>query len=157
MTDNRISGPIDGQGFGTSGSMTTSNSSLRVLLVDDLKPLLATLGTALQRSGLTVFTALSGMEAVESFKINRVDVVVCDLGMEGMDGFAVAAAIREICRQETKPRPPFILITGWGQDVTDLEDLPSAGVDMVLDKPIELPDLLRILNEIRERRESRTP
>jgi CheY-like chemotaxis protein len=129
--------------------MKTNRPELSILLIDDMKPLVLILENGLKRLGQTVFTALSGEEGIEVFQNHDVDVVICDLGMEGLSGWDVGLAVKEICEKRHKPKTPFVLLTGWGCDADDHANLASSGVDMVLEKPIDIPHLLQILGEIK--------
>jgi CheY-like chemotaxis protein len=124
-----------------------SNAPLRlsVLLIDDMETLLFTLGSGLRQYGHTVCTARSGREGIELFKANQIDAIICDLGLDDMDGWQVGKSISEICRESDRSKPPFILMTGWGLDISEQTKIPSSGVDMVLEKPVEIPELIEAL------------
>ena len=49
---------------------------------------------ALEQSGLDVREAESGPQAIELFGSDRPDIVLVDVGMPGMDGFTICAALR---------------------------------------------------------------
>jgi len=86
--------------------------------------------------------------AESKFENNRVDLVISDLGMEGMSGWEVSEAIREICERKGLPKPPLILMTGWGREVEDDDRISRCGVDRVLEKPIKIRSLLNAVHEI---------
>ena len=100
--------------------------NLRILVVDDVDTLLKTIEDGLALYGQEVFTASSGNEALAIFNEKTVDVVICDLGMEGMNGWEVSRAIKEICLQKRIPKPPFILMTGWGGQLSNQVQLNPA-------------------------------
>jgi len=120
---------------------------LRILLIDDMEALLFTLGSGLRQYGHLVCTARSGQEGIEMFETNPIDVVICDLGLEDMDGWQVGERIREICREGVRAKPPFILMTGWGLDISVQKKISASGVDMVLEKPVEIPDLIEAVQQ----------
>ena len=68
----------------------------RILAVDDEPDLLETVRRILGRSGHTVLEASSGHVAREVLAKGRVDIVVTDLMMPGLDGMAVLEAVREV-------------------------------------------------------------
>jgi CheY-like chemotaxis protein len=121
---------------------------LNILFIDDMKPLVTIMESGLEKCGQTVFSAVSGGEGIEIFKSNPIDVVVCDLGMEGMDGWEVGKAILDECRERGIPKTPFILLTGWGYDLSYQEKISESGVDAILEKPIEIDKLMDILQNI---------
>jgi CheY-like chemotaxis protein len=133
---------------GDAHTSLSKGMELSVLLIDDMKSLLTILQSGLRQHGHIVFTAQSGKEGVETFSTNRIDVIICDLGMDGMDGWEVGRNVREICEQSGREKPPFILMTGWGADVSDDELFSCSGVDMVLEKPVELPNLIQLLRDV---------
>lgn len=120
----------------------------RVLVVDDLEPLVRLLKMGLIRRGQKVLTAVSGREAIDVFLNNEVDVVICDLGMPDMNGWQVAARIKEICRERGIPKIPFVLLTGWGGQLDQEDKITESGVNRVLEKPADIPKLLAVIHEV---------
>jgi CheY-like chemotaxis protein len=127
-------------------------NGFRILLVDDLESLIIILERGLIKQGHMVFSAKSGVEAIEFFNREQIDVVVCDLAMDGLDGWEVGKTIMEICKVRGIPRPPFILMTGWGGTIDHTDRLSSHGIDKVLEKPITIPDLERAILETWKKR-----
>jgi CheY-like chemotaxis protein/anti-sigma regulatory factor (Ser/Thr protein kinase) len=121
---------------------------LTILAVDDSEHVLGFLRDVLSRADHTVLTALSGFAAIETFRDRHVDVVICDLGMPGMSGWEVGKEIREICRESSTGKPPFIMLTGWGAQVLEKDKITESGVDVVLTKPVEIAELLRVIQEV---------
>ncbi|MGO9567077.1 MAG: PAS domain S-box protein [Desulfomonilaceae bacterium] len=128
--------------------------NLRILVVDDVDTLLKTIEDGLALYGQQVFTATSGKEALAIFNEKRVDLVICDLGMEGMNGWEVSRAIKEICFQKRIPKPPFILLTGWGGLLSE-QSAAQYGVDKVLSKPLSIFTLLEVVQEVVDENEQR--
>jgi two-component system, cell cycle sensor histidine kinase and response regulator CckA len=122
-------------------------SNLTVLAIDDMELTVEFLRTALGIGDHKVLTALSGPEALETFRENQVDVVVCDLGMPGMSGWEVGKKIREICRERGTAKTPFILLTGWGGQILEKDKIAESGIDVVLEKPVEIAKLLTAVQE----------
>jgi CheY-like chemotaxis protein len=77
------------------------------LWVDDYEPALSLYKALFGLSGYSVLTASSGFKALDLLKNNHVDAVVTDYEMPGMDGLAVAKAVREMV-----PGVPVILFSG---------------------------------------------
>jgi CheY-like chemotaxis protein len=124
------------------------NMKLNILLIDDMRPLVKIMENGLEKFGQKVLTALSGQEGIEIFLSNPIDVVICDLGMEGMDGWEVGKAIMKACKQKGISKTPFVLLTGWGYDQGYQERRAASGVDVIIEKPIEIPELLEILKNV---------
>jgi len=77
-------------------TVSTEPSSLpvHVLLVDDNRDALDALSAVLQVAGHTVESRTTGPAALELLETSMPDIAIVDIGMPGMDGFAVARAIR---------------------------------------------------------------
>lgn len=124
------------------------NNPMNVLIVDDMKPLLILMENGLKKFGYNVFVADSGEKAVETFRDNYTAVVICDYGMDGMNGFDVGKAIKTIAQEKGAAKPYFIMLTGWGSELRDQSQLDQAGIDRVMEKPVEIPLLLSLLAQI---------
>jgi len=106
---------------------------LRVLAVDDEPEVLDLLRAMLGSAGHTAITAASGREALDLFHREPIDLVITDLGMPGMTGLGLAAAIKA-------ERPvPVVMLTGWANE---LESESAPGVDVVVAKPFTRERLL---------------
>ena len=118
-----------------------------ILLVDDDPLILRSLLDVLESDGHTVTAADGGQKGIEEFTRARetgaaFDVVITDLGMPGVDGRTVAAAIRA-----SSPTTPIILLTGWGHRLQGEPDL-SQFVDRILSKPPRVADVRAALAEL---------
>jgi len=109
--------------------------SLRILVVDDNRDAAETLAMLLKLEGFTVATAFDGATALAEAASFQPQVVLLDIGMPGMDGYAVA---RELRARENTKSSIIIALTGYGQPV---ERAQAANFTDYLTKPIN-PDLL---------------
>lgn len=114
---------------------------VRILVVEDNPDSAESLRMLLTSQGHEVTLAHSGTEGVEIAHRARPDVVVCDIGLPGMDGYAVARAIRQ--DPETRGAR-LIAVTGYGQDEDRCRALES-GFDTHLVKPADPEALLGLL------------
>ncbi len=112
----------------------------RVLIVEDNLDTAETLRDLLELSGFEVEIAGSGDDGVAAAHQFHPDVVLCDLGLPGMNGYEVATALRS--DPETADTR-LIALTGYGGD-EDRRRSREAGFDVHLTKPVD-PDLLRRL------------
>ena len=124
----------------------------RILLVDDDPLILRSLHDVLESDGHTVSSADGGQKGLEEFSRAleagaAFDVVITDLGMPGVDGRTLAAAIRA-----SSPTTPIILLTGWGHRLQGEGDL-SQFVDRILSKPPRVADVRAALAELIYRRD----
>ncbi len=122
------------------------NGTYTILIIDDNLPFLTTLEEGLKVLGHTTLAAGSGKEGIEIFMSNPVDVVVSDLAMPEVNGWEVAAAVRDHCLEKGEPKPPFILLTGWGGQLQELQRIAQCGVDCVVEKPVSLDKLLETVH-----------
>lgn len=126
------------------------DKKLSVLVVDDVQSIVELLESGLGRLGHVVYPAFSGTEALEAFQREKIDLVICDLGMPHMNGWQVAEAIQEISLTRGDERVPFVLMTGWGRSQELKPDfMHSSAVDRVLTKPLSLVDLVSTIRELK--------
>lgn len=119
--------------------------SLHVLVVEDNVDTGDTLRMLLQLHGHQVQLARSGFTALEMAAANRPDVVLLDIGLPGMDGYQVAAHLRE--------RPDFrnvvlCALTGYTPSEADCQRQQETGFNHYYVKPVPLPKLLELLKAI---------
>ncbi|WP_020471021.1 PAS domain-containing hybrid sensor histidine kinase/response regulator [Zavarzinella formosa] len=116
----------------------------RILVVDDSRDGADSLSMMLGLMGNEVRTAYNGEEALEAAGQFRPEVVLMDVGMPRMNGLDATRRIRD---QSWGRDMTIIALTGWGQD-GDRERSREAGCDGHLVKPVSLPDLERLLDDL---------
>jgi DNA-binding response OmpR family regulator len=109
--------------------------STRILVVDDEPRYLHLLEANLQTKDYEVFTATDGEEALESFSVNPVDLILLDVMLPRMDGFAVCQRIRQYSNV------PIIILTAKGEEQDRVRGL-DVGADDYLVKPFSVMELL---------------
>jgi len=117
----------------------------RLLLIDDDPEALAMLQIILSDRGAQVSCATSGDEALEFFGSERPDLIVCDIGLPGRDGYQLMQEIRR--REGEGPRVPAIALTAFSQ-FKDREQARSAGFDAHLTKPARPMHLVRTIAQL---------
>ncbi|HEY0185827.1 MAG TPA: response regulator [Rhodopila sp.] len=126
------------------------SSSRTVLMVDDDPDVLRMLSASLSAAGFAVRLARSGDEALAALAGNaRVDAIVTDYAMVGMDGVELLAQA-----EQRRPGLPGIVITGFA-DSARLRDLP-AGIE-VLSKPFRRTELIGRLRVLIDGRSGTDP
>jgi PAS domain S-box-containing protein len=113
----------------------------RILVADDNTDVVESLALLLRVNGHEVETARDGLEAVELAARFRPDLVLMDIGMPKLDGYA---ACRRIRQSPWGKDLVIIALTGWGQD-DDRRKAEEAGFNARLVKPVEPSALLRLL------------
>jgi len=134
----------------TSSPAHVSGPLMTILVIDDMEAVLDVLKAGLTRSGHVVVTASSGEQGLDIFKENPIDLVICDLGMPRINGWEVGKRIRSTCEERSIPKTPFILLTGWGGQKTEAEKIAESGVDAVVEKPINIGNVLKIIQDMAE-------
>ncbi len=113
----------------------------RVLVIEDHADAAEALSQALGLMGHDVRAAGEGAAGLELARSFRPEVVVCDLGLPGMDGYAVAAAFRaDAALRETC----LIALSGYARP-EDRRRAIAAGFDQHLSKPADLDRLGRLI------------
>ena len=124
-----------------AGVEAASGSHRRILVVEDNPDAAETLRDFLELSGHEVELAKSGADGVEAARHFHPEVVLCDLGLPGMDGFQVAAALRG---DPETASAKLIAVTGYGRE-EDRRKSKEAGFDLHLTKPVDPVQLRRVL------------
>ncbi|MBY0525621.1 MAG: PAS domain S-box protein [Gemmataceae bacterium] len=125
----------------------TSETTLRVLVVDDNRDGAESLALMLRMVGHDTRTAHDGVEAVQAAAAFRPDVVLLDIGMPRMNGYEAARHIRE---QPWGKRMVLVALTGWGQE-EDKRRATEAGFHYHLTKPVEPGALEKLLEGLTQR------
>ena len=107
----------------------------RILIVDDEPRYLRLLEANLRSEENELFTAVDGEEALESFSANPVDLILLDVMLPRMDGFAVCQRIRQFSNV------PIIMLTAKGEEHDRVRGL-DVGADDFLVKPFSVMELL---------------
>jgi signal transduction histidine kinase/CheY-like chemotaxis protein len=117
---------------------------LYVLIVEDNRDAADSLRMLLGLSGHDVAVAHSGPAGVVLARQLRPDVVLCDLGLPGMNGFAVARTLR---REAATAHARLVALTGYTGEEAERRSR-EAGFDHVLAKPVKWSDLERLLADV---------
>ncbi len=121
----------------TDENAITTDQPITVLVIDDQPQNIRLLDAVLSPRGYRVVSASSGTEALELLAQNHPDLVLLDIVMPGMDGYAVCRRIRE---DPATAFLPVVMITASG-DQERLQAL-EAGADDFVSKPFNQSELL---------------
>ena len=131
--------------------MNMSNPA-RVLIVDDNVEMARSLADGLSERGYVALCAASGREAIDALSSQRLDAVVTDLRMPGVDGMQVLATSRKLA-----PDRPVIIMTAFSAIENAVESIRQ-GAYHYLTKPFKIGELEiflgRALEEVEMRRET---
>ena len=112
----------------------------RVLVVDDNDDAAETLAQVVEMLGHEAEIAHDGPSAVAMARARPPDVVLCDIGLPGIDGYAVARALRG----DGSRRSRLIAVSGYAQP-EDLAMAAAAGFERHVAKPLDPRELAKLL------------
>ncbi|HJX27575.1 MAG TPA: ATP-binding protein [Thermoanaerobaculia bacterium] len=122
-------------------------SPLHVLVIEDHPDAAESLKMLLEITGHRVDLAADGRAGLDAACRLRPDVVICDIGLPGMNGYAVAQALRE---SEETGGAYLVALTGYGQ-VEDRRRAQEAGFDRHLTKPVDFDTMASLLDGVPRR------
>jgi CheY-like chemotaxis protein len=114
----------------------------RILIIEDNVDANQTLNDLLMMEGHTVTSVFDGITGLATAKENSYDVIVCDIGLPGMDGYEV---VKQLRLYPSKPMPCIIGLTGYNQ-ARNRTRATEAGFDHYLVKPIAIGTLLTLIS-----------
>lgn len=110
----------------------------RIVLIDDEEALRGMFAEVLAGEGHQIVATATGAAGIEAVRREHPDLVLCDVNMPGLDGYAVLAAIRSDAQLSTTP---FLFLTGLG-DKRQVRTGMTSGADDYLTKPIRPEELI---------------
>ncbi len=120
----------------------------RILIVDDEPRYLRLLEANLRTEGYEVVTARDGVEALEIFAIQPIDLILLDIMLPRLDGFAVCQRIRQFSSV------PILMLTARGEEQERVRGL-DIGADDYLVKPFSVMELLARVRAVLRRAQAR--
>lgn len=115
----------------------------RVLIVDDAIFMRMKLKDILEKGGFEVVgESQNGLEAIESYKAEKPDLVTMDITMPEMDG---VTALKEIMTID--PNAKVIMCSAMGQQTMVMEAIQSGALDFIV-KPFDNERVLKSLNKV---------
>ena len=130
----------------TKHSIRESKARLRVLVAEDNPVNQKLAQKLLKKMGHVVDLAGNGREAVDAFSRAAFDVILMDVQMPEMDGFAATLAIREKEKADGG-HTPIIAMTAHAMK-GDREKCLDAGMDGYVSKPIQVPKLAEVIESL---------
>lgn len=115
-----------------------------ILVVDDDQNVLEVLEARLQSSGFLILKAETGQDALRLLKDNKIDLMICDMKMPGMNGMEVMTKARGI-----HPGLPIIFLTAYGSIPDAVKAVKAGAVDYIA-KPFDGKELVFKLRKVLE-------
>lgn len=116
----------------------------KILLVDDEEQLISIMASVLQDEGFAVKTMLSAEEALNAFISYSPDLVISDVKMERMDGFAMFEQVKAL---HSNKRVPFIFLTGL-DDSLGQQRAQSLGAAAYVNKPFDVDQFVGMVKKL---------
>ena len=110
----------------------------RILVVEDHQPMAEAIESILQMRGYAVSTAADGIEALRVMQETAPDLIIADILMPEMDGYAFHQEVHESVEWDAIP---FIFLTSMAER-EDIQKGRDLGVDSYITKPFDPEDLL---------------
>lgn len=118
----------------------TSSSKKRILIVEDEKPLAHALELKMNHEGYETVVASSGKEGLEKATTDTFDLILLDLILPEVDGFAILEGLKE-----KKLKPVIVVLSNLGQD-EDRKKAEEFGVKNYLVKSnVPLADIVKVV------------
>lgn len=117
---------------------STVKDSKQLLLIDDDPNLILLVKDYLEFRGYEVVTAENGREALEVLEIEIPDMIICDIMMPEMDGYALVEHVRQDPRTSWVP---VLFLSAKGQSQDRVRGL-NTGADVYMVKPFEPEELV---------------
>ncbi len=133
----------------TRHSLKETETRLRILVAEDNRVNQKLMVTILKRAGFEVELAANGQEALERFKQKKFDLVLMDMQMPVMDGYTATREIRKLEATNGRHTPIFALTAS--NDPREIQGALNAGIDEVLQKPLNLNLLKEKLAHFQEK------
>jgi CheY-like chemotaxis protein len=117
--------------------MTGSQRQSRLLIVDDIPENIKVLGAGLRHAGYVIVFATNGKQAIEIAQTSKIDLILLDIMMPGMDGYEVCRVLKSDKRTADIP---VIFITAKTQSKDILRGFETGAVDYIT-KPFNAAEL----------------
>jgi CheY-like chemotaxis protein len=112
-----------------------------VLVVDDEPQVVWVLQFSLEAEGFTTFAAKNGLEALSEIAAHHPRLMVLDIMMPTMDGWAV---LEELMKRPTEERPRIVIVSALAT-LSDRARAAELGADAYVPKPFNVEDLIDVL------------
>jgi CheY-like chemotaxis protein len=117
---------------------------VNVVVIEDNRDSAEVLTLWLRSRGDSVHFAHTGIDGLELIKKVRPQVVLCDIGLPGMDGIEICRRVRATLPE---PQPVMVALTGWGME-EDRRRTKQTGFDHHLVKPVVPETLFELLDKV---------
>jgi CheY-like chemotaxis protein len=142
-------GEVQMGGIATEFSASPNLKGVRVMIVDDNPDALNLVMHLLENCGVNTAGCASAEECLARLPQWHPDVLISDIGMPGMDGYAMMRVLREFSPQEGG-ETPAVALTAFARS-EDRRRAMLAGFDMHVSKPVEPGELVAVVARMARR------
>jgi len=121
----------------------SGNVNERILLVEDCEVTLLATELLLQQQGLVLDTATSGEEAMEALSKRDYDLLLVDVQLPGVSGYALCSWYKEMCSESARACGRVVAVTADPDEQTCKE----FGIDLCLPKPLSTHTIVQLLRD----------
>ncbi len=120
---------------------------VKILVVEDESATSAAVERLLELAGAQVQIVTRANAAMEAYSTQPPDLVLCDIGLPGADGYDLIRRIREHEQSQALPRVPAVAVTAFAGR-QDRERALAAGFDEHVPKPVDPTQLVSLLERL---------
>ena len=113
-------------------------SKAKILIIDDEQGIVELVSLMLKARDYSIVSALEGQDGLDKAKAEQPDLILLDIMMPGMDGYAVCLKLKS--SKDTK-NIPVVIISGKAEREAIVKTHSLGGIDFIV-KPFNLPTLL---------------
>ncbi len=135
---------LTGSAGGVDNGLAPVSKAKKVLVIDDDENLLKLLGAVVSAAGYCPYLATSGVRGLETARATTPDVVLLDIGMPGMDGFATFNVLRA---EPGLAKSKIVALTAY-TGAAERERIALHGFDGFIPKPFRREQLIQVLSEL---------
>ena len=121
-----------------------------ILLVEDDQVTQQGLALVLRQAGAEVTTAATALEALEAYRAAQAKMLLTDIGLPDLDGYALLEQLRAHEREHGLPEVTAVALSAYSRDA-DRQKASETGFALYLAKPIDADELVIQLNELARR------
>lgn len=118
----------------------------KILLVDDEPNIIMSLEYTFKKNNFQVFIARDGQEALDILKTEQPDLIILDIMMPNVDGYAT---IEEVRKDEKLNNCKVIFLSAKNKE-SDIEKGMNLGANAYMTKPFSIKKLVELVNELLE-------
>ena len=145
--------PIVSEPVGVAERPTTHDDrqvpldGIKVVVVEDDPDVAEMVAIVLRRHGAEVITASSGEGTLSILAEYPPDVLVCDIGLPDIDGYALLQRVREMERARGRRAVPSVALTGFASE-EERQRAASVGYQIHVSKPVEPDRLVKVIADV---------